>query len=381
MPHPVYVPCVNINDEIVQIVDLAITAGKPVRTGDVIAEVETDKAVIPVEAEQDGYVLKILCNIDDRVRVGSVMMWIGDSPDEVVPEPASEEAEKERTATTGALKPTAKARALLEQYKLDAEDIPHQGERLTAADVESFIAGQKGTMAAPGVVPVPDRQERVEPMPATPGRLQPLSAGEQGMVSTVTWHRDHAVSAYLEMAYDTRPWEEYAAAFADRHRFMFSPLLPLMAYRLIEIARDMPRINSTIVGDQRYHYDQVNLGFTVQVEETLYLTVVQRADGMYERRFVDALGEVQRHAIARKLGPDESQGSTVGFSSMARWAVNRHVPVLAPYTSLMVAHAAPERTNGAAAVLGASYDHRVLSGFDVVRVLQQLIQPPERTTS
>jgi len=143
----------------------------------------------------------------------------------------------------------------------------------------------------------------------------------------------------------------------------------------------MQRINSTIIGDQRYHYNQVNVGFTVQVEETLYLTVVQQADGMDERRFVDALGEVQRHAIAKKLRPDESQGATVGFSSMARWAVNRHVPVLAPFTSLMVAHAAPERADGAAAILGASYDHRVLSGFDVARVLQLLAQPAERTSS
>jgi len=47
----------------------------------------------------------------------------------------------------------------------------------------------------------------------------------------------------------------------------------------------------------------------------------------------------------------------------------------------MVAHAAPERADGAAAILGASYDHRVLSGFDVARVLQLLAQPAERTSS
>jgi pyruvate/2-oxoglutarate dehydrogenase complex dihydrolipoamide acyltransferase (E2) component len=196
------------------------------------------------------------------------------------------------------------------------------------------------------------------------------------MVSTVTWHRDHAVAAYLEMTYDQQAWEDYAAAFAERHKFMLSPLLPLMAYRLVKLARDIPKINTTLVNGQKYLYDQVNLGFTVQVGETLYLTVVQQADAMDDRQFIDALGEVQRHAMAKKLRPDESMGATLGFSSMARWNVSRHVPVLSPYTALMVAHSAPPK-GGQSAVLGASYDHRILSGHDVAGVLQELTQPPE----
>lgn len=196
------------------------------------------------------------------------------------------------------------------------------------------------------------------------------------MVSTVTWHRDHAVAAYLEMTYDQQAWEHYAAEFAERHKFMLSPLLPLMAYRLVKLALDRPGINTTLVNGQKYLYDQVNLGFTVQVGETLYLTVVQQADAMDDRQFIDALGEVQRHAMAKKLRPDESMGATLGFSSMARWNVSRHVPVLSPYTSLMVAHSAPPK-GGQSAVLGASYDHRILSGHDVAGVLQELTQPPE----
>jgi len=104
--------------------------------------------------------------------------------------------------------------------------------------------------------------------------------------------------------------------------------------------------------------------------------VVQQADSLDVRAFIDALGEVQRHAMAQKLRPDELQGATLGFSSMARWRVSRHVPVLAPYTSLMVAHSAPGREGGLA-VLGASYDHRMLNGADVSRLLQVLTEPPE----
>jgi len=375
MPHPVYIPCVNINDDIVLIVDVTVSAGDTVKAGDMIAEVETDKAVIPVEAEQDGYVLKVLCDVEERVKVGAVMMWIGDSPDEPVPEPVSKNPD-EGTARASSQQPTAKARTLLDKHKLNAGQIPHQGERLTARDVEAFIAGQGGIAGSVKAARVDIQQGSEELLPGTPGSLRSLSAEEQGMVSTVTWHRDHAVTAYLEMAYDQQAWEDFAAAFAERHKFMLSPLLPLMAYRLVKLARDMPKINATLVNGQKFLYDQVNLGFTVQVGETLYLTVVQQADAMDDRQFIDALGEVQRHAMAKKLRPDESMGATLGFSSMARWNVSRHVPVLAPYTALMVAHSAPPR-GGQPAVMGASYDHRILSGHDVAGVLQELTQPPE----
>ena len=375
MPYPVYVPCVNINDDIVLIVDIAVNAGDPVKAGDEIAEVETDKAVIPVEAEQDGYVLKTLCDVDERVKVGSVMMWIGDSPDEPVPDQVND-TPAEESPGAASLQPTAKARALLERYNLQAEQVTYQGKRLTARDIEAFMAGQDGAAGGGGTLPTQSRQGAEEVLPDVPGSLRALSAEEHGMVSTVLWHRDHAVAAYLEMSYDQQAWEDFSAAFAEKHKFMLSPLLPLMAYRLVTIARDIPKINTTLVNGQKYLYDNVNLGFTVQAGETLYLTVIQQADALDDRQFIDALGEVQRHAMAKKLRPDESMGATLGFSSMARWNVSRHVPVLAPYTSLMVAHSAPPR-GGGLAVLGASYDHRILSGHDVASVLQQMTQPPE----
>jgi pyruvate/2-oxoglutarate dehydrogenase complex dihydrolipoamide acyltransferase (E2) component len=146
-----------------------------------------------------------------------------------------------------------------------------------------------------------------------------------------------------------------------------------MAYRLVQLGRERPSINATVHDGQRYAYQSVNLGFTVQVGPTLYLTVVRGAQDMDARRFIDALGEVQRHALAHKLRPEESTGATLSFSSMSRWNVSRHIPILPPQTSLIVAHAAPKHAG--LAVLGATYDHRLLSGFDVAQVLQALSQP------
>jgi pyruvate/2-oxoglutarate dehydrogenase complex dihydrolipoamide acyltransferase (E2) component len=97
---------------------------------------------------------------------------------------------------------------------------------------------------------------------------------------------------------------------------------------------------------------------------------------MTEARFIEVLGEVQRRAMAHKLRADETSGATLAFSSMARWNVARHVPILPPHTAMIVAHAAV--SDSGKAVLGASYDHRLLSGFDVVQVLRALSRPPAR---
>jgi pyruvate/2-oxoglutarate dehydrogenase complex dihydrolipoamide acyltransferase (E2) component len=368
MPYPLHAPRVNNNDDVVQVVELNVNAGDFVKGGASVAAVETDKAIVEVEAERDGYVLKIVPELDERVAVGSVMIWLGDSPDEAVPE---EGVAAVRPASAGALRPTAKARVMLNKLGLDESQVPARGDRLTVSDVEAYLA-QQGA-AAPSA-PVAETRASVEPTPAVAGEFRELSEEAHGMLVTVQWHRDQAAAGYLEVEYDPAPWDEYAAEYARQNKLMLSPLLPLLAYRLVELARENPQINATVVNDRHYQYKPINLGFTVQADKTLYLTVVRDAQSMSASEYIQALGEVQRHAIAHKLKPDEASGATLTFSSMARWRVSRHIPILPPYTGLMVAHAAPKGSGRA--VLGASYDHRLLSGFDVAQVLQSLSQPP-----
>jgi pyruvate/2-oxoglutarate dehydrogenase complex dihydrolipoamide acyltransferase (E2) component len=369
----VYAPRVNNNDDVVRVVRLPVATGAHVRRGDIVAEIETDKSVATVEAERDGYVLQILCAVDDMVAVGGVLIWLGATTDEIVPATGQNGAAPAVGGSAGptAAGPTAKARALLTTYGLSAHEVAASSDRLSAADVEAHVARRGDLLAA--LLPDPGRSDAGERTSISAGDVRRLSVSERGMLRTVSWHRDEAVAAYLEIEFDSTPWEEQAAAFAAQHKLLLSPMLALMAYRLVGLARETTKINATIVDGQLHQYRHVNLGFTVQAGETLHIVVARDAGAMDAAAFVSALGELQRHAIGRKLRPDESQGTTVGFSSMGRWNVSRHIPVLAPYTSLMVAHAAPRP--GGAGVLGATYDHRILSGFDVSRVLNQLTRP------
>lgn len=371
MAASIHVPRINNNDDEVKLVELRVAVGERVTTGQVVASVETDKAVVDVEAPSDGHVLAVLGELDTQVRVGSVLMWLGTTADEAVPAAASPAA----TATDGGAAsdmPTAKALALLQQYGLGVADVKASGARLSADDVRRHAiarglsplrTGAAGNAPAAKAAPAPD----------VPGTLRPLQSHERGMLHTVNWQRDVATPGYIEMAYDAASWDQVAAAYGQRHQLLLNPLLPLMAWRLVHLATQNPKLNATIVGEQRHEFSAVNLGFTVQAGEVLYLAVVRDAAALGEAGFVTQLVDVQRRAAAHKLEPQELQGATLGFSSMSRWKVNRHVPILAPNTALMVAHTVGPDGSG---VLGATYDHRVLHGGEVAGLLRKLGTPP-----
>jgi pyruvate/2-oxoglutarate dehydrogenase complex dihydrolipoamide acyltransferase (E2) component len=362
MPVPVRTPRVNNNDDFVRVAHFYASPGSAVRLGDALADIETDKATFTVEAESQGYLLGFKAEIGDTVAVGSILAWIGDGPDEQLPvdDPAAPAAGRNGGG------PTLKAAILLAQYGLTAAEVRASGDRLTVADIERYIAGRPAAQ-----VKRPDTRSTA---PEEPGREVDLSRAERGMLHTVLWQRE-AVPGYVEIAYDPRAWEEYAAEFQRQHRLLMNPLLSLFAWRLTRIAAEQTSVNATLSGERKHLYEHVNLGFTVQSGSNLYAIVVREAEKLDAAGFVEKLGDLQRSAMRGALRPEDVSGATIGFSSMARWSVTRHMPVLLPYTSVMIAHSAP--VNGAAC-LGTTYDHRLLHGTDAFRVLQQLAQPPAK---
>ncbi len=179
------------------------------------------------------------------------------------------------------------------------------------------------------------------------------------MARTVLWHRDEAAAGYIELVHDPQLWETYAAEFQKTHGLLLNPLLALMAWRLAKLAAENPRLNATAATDGAYLYSQVNLGFTVQAGTSLYVVVVHDAASKSEAEFVRNLSDLQRAAMKRALKAGQTAGATIGFTSMARWNnVARHIPILIPQTSLMLAHSS--KINGLT-YLGASYGTTVCS--------------------
>ncbi len=365
----IHVPRVNNNDDEVTLVDLRVSCGQAVHASQVLASVETDKAVVDIEATADGFVIGLQAEPGALLRVGQPLMWIGSTADEAVPLPQGRNASE---ATGGIALPTAKARALLKEYGLQVADVVFSGDRLSAQEVLAHVAS-RGLQKRDSSARDPSAsRRRGEELPEVSGSAVPLKNHERAMLTTVTWHRDVAVPGYNEISFDAGVWQARSEAFMHENQLLLSPLLPMMAWRLVQLAKENPKVNATIVDGQRYEYGTCNLGFTVQAGDVLYLATVQDAWSLEEARFVQELVHLQRRAAAHELGPAETRNATLGFSSMSRWKVDRHVPVLSPATCLMVAHTVSAQGTG---VLGATYDHRVLQGAEVASLLRKLSKP------
>jgi pyruvate/2-oxoglutarate dehydrogenase complex dihydrolipoamide acyltransferase (E2) component len=364
MPSPLYVPRLNNNDDTVRLNGFLVEIGAKLRKGDPVADIETDKATFTVETEEDGYVLALIGEPGSTLNVGATLAWLGAEASESAP---STNGIHTPAALKEAIEPTLKAMILLAQFGLEASAVPASGDRLTAQDVERYIKNRRLNEQRSGSRTTAAVESPEESDPSVSGERVKLTAEERGMLRTVVWQRDYAVTGYVEIPYDPAPWEPYAAELQNRHKFLMSPLLASQAWRLARAARFYPKLNSTIVDGERYQYGPVNLGFTVQSGGLLFIVVIERADELDEKTFFDRLNALQRAAMKHTLKQNETSGNTITFTSMARWQVTRHMPVLPPQTALIVAHSAPF---AGAATIGATYDHRVLSGFEAVQALQ-----------
>ncbi len=373
MPWSVTAPRLNANDVSVRVTAIDVEVGDEVAAGEPLADLLTDKATVTITAERDGFVIALACEEDEVVAVGAPLLWMGESADESLPQEASPPQSVSPAATPNAATPTLKARGLLRRHGLSAADVPASGERLTADDVARFVALRPDTTAQASQAPIPTAPSAAAPVVPAPLKLEvattrhALEGPARGMLKTVCWQRDHAVPAYLEIEFDADAWAEAAARFGKRNRLLLSPLVGLMAHRLVQATQRFPDANATIDGDEKLRYASVGCASTVQAGDALFLVVIHDAQELDALTFVQRLTRLQKRAHTRKLSLQECSGATIGFSSLP--AVRRHVPVLAPNTALMVAHAS-------GGVLGATYDHRVLTGATVARILKFISTPP-----
>ncbi|TAN66906.1 MAG: hypothetical protein EPN20_06970 [Magnetospirillum sp.] len=336
------VPRLNANDDTVQVVRLLVAAGAPVRAGQAVAEVQTDKAVVEVEAPLAGIVLRLDVAAGDMVAVGRPLLWLGREGD--VP-PAEAAA---NLAPSGGI--SAKARLRMAELGLSPDAVAGEAGRVTVGRVEALAA------------------RRVPPAPAIDGERRALSPSQRAMVRMVGWQAV-AAPAYVEVPFDQTAWQARGRRFSGDHRLPFDATLGLLAHGLVGALEGYPLANATLVDGEIHAYGSVNLGFAVKTPSGLAMVVVRKAETLDALGLVRRLFDLQRAAFANRLTPDESGGMTVAFSSLG--LAVRHIPVLPPHTALIVAHAAHGAT------LGATYDHRLLDGAAVGRLLARLERPDD----
>ncbi len=360
--------------------------GETVAKGEVLAEIETDKATVEVEASVSGTVRRLLVGERSTVPVGAPIAILG-NPDEAIDAlsataPAATSAAPARSAAGAASSP-----ALDSSPSASSEGVPG-GVR--ASPVARRIAGERGIDlsnlhgSGPEGRIVKKDVLAISPTPsgaaAAAGEPIPLSRLRTAIGRRMQLSKQQVPHFYLTIDLDARNLVDLRAQLnavqAEDSRFSVNDFVIKAAALAL---RDVPGLNASLVGDALVRHAEVNIGVAVALDEGLLTVVVHQADG----KPLVQIGEEVRGMAARarqgRVRSEDVEGSTFTVSNLGMFDIDHFVAIINPPEAAILAVGSVRETpvvqNGQLVAglrlkVTLSADHRVTDGAEAARWLQ-----------
>nr|BBH91480.1 dihydrolipoyllysine-residue succinyltransferase component of 2-oxoglutarate dehydrogenase complex [Thermosporothrix sp. COM3] len=380
--------------------------GDPVRSGETLAELETDKVNVEVSADQDGVLQKILKHEGDTVGIGEVIGLIGEAaqpaaapPGEVEkPQPAATVSENQRP-------PSPLARRIAAEHNVDISQIkgssPHG--RVTKEDVIQYLEQNAQQPTAPVTAPPPPPERPTPPRPAAPPLMAPESpyrreervrmsrrrqtiaqrlVEAQHTAAMLTTFNEVDMSAIMDVR------KRRKEAFKEKYNVSLG-FMSFFTKAVVGALKAFPRLNAEIQGNEmviKHYYD---IGIAVGAEEGLIVPVVRDADRKSFAEIERDVADLAKRARAGKLTLEELQGGTFTITNGGVFGSLLSTPILnGPQVGILGMHKIEERpvvVDGQIVIrpmmyLALSYDHRIVDGSEAVRFLvkvKELLEDPE----
>jgi 2-oxoglutarate dehydrogenase E2 component (dihydrolipoamide succinyltransferase) len=366
-------------------------AGDSVAKGDVLLDVETDKAATEIEAQADGVLSSIEVPEGETVDVGTLLAVISADGEAVEAAPVAA-AVAEPAPAAGAPKPSGgglppkaaggklspAVRRLLKQHNLNIADIQGTGRdgRVTKENVLAFIAGKGAAAPAPAAVSADG-----ETIPFD--RIRKITA--EHMV------RSKATSPHVLQAIDI----DFTAVDADRvarkdawkkDKGYSLTYLPYMARAVCLALAEFPKVNASIEGEALKIHGGVNLAIAIDLNhEGLVAPVVRNASGLSVSGLAEAFSDLVTRAKTKKLTADDLQGGTYTLSNPGPFGTLFTAPIInQPQVGILSMDAVKKRAHVIESpagdmlgirpigVLAHSFDHRAIDGAYSAAYLQKL---------
>jgi pyruvate dehydrogenase E2 component (dihydrolipoamide acetyltransferase) len=376
-----------------------------VKAGDVIAEIETDKATMEVEAVDEGVLGKILvADGTEGVKVNDPIAVLVE-PGEAVPAgaaapaappaaaapalsaaPAAAPASPAPTvppaaASGGRVVASPLARRMAEQAGIDLARLTGSGPggRIVRADVEAAAKGGAPAPAAaapaPAATPAP-RPAAPAPAIAAPHRLVPHSSMRRVIARRLAEAKSTIPHFYVAMDIEVDAlWklgEDLNARSPKegdgKYTITLNDLIIKAAARAL---RRLPAVNAAWTDDATVLFDDVDISVAVAIPDGLITPIIRRADQKGLQTISAEMRDLAGRAKAGKLKPEEFQGGGFSISNMGMFGVSHFSAIINPPQAaiLAVGAAAPKPVvrNGELAVARVmtctlSCDHRVVDG-------------------
>lgn len=378
--------------------------GDVVKEGDIIAEIETDKAVQDFESEFDGVLLFQGVTEGNAAPVDSILAIIGPEGTDVSAivsgggKPAAkptektapaEKTEEKETATAAvatsndgkrvAVSPLAKKMA--EDKGIDIASLQGSGEngRIVKKDIENFKPSEKPAAEAKTSAAAQPAQPTLNFVAGetteTPNsqmrniiakRLAESKFTAPHYYLTVEINMDKAIEARKEI--NSLP--DTKVSFND------------MVIKAVAVAlRKHPQVNSSWAGDKIIHHGNINVGVAVAVPDGLVVPVLKNTDFMNYNQISAAVKDMATRAKTKALKANEMEGSTFSVSNLGMFGIETFTSIInQPNSAILSVGAIIEKPivkDGAIVVgntmkLSLACDHRVIDGATGAQFLQTL---------
>jgi 2-oxoisovalerate dehydrogenase E2 component (dihydrolipoyl transacylase) len=372
-----------------EVVAWHVAAGDAVTLNQVLAEVETEKAVVELPSPHAGTVLELLAQPGDTVAVGAPLVAIDTGGAD-----AAATVEQEKVSVLVGYGPAEAAPSRRRRRRgggrndhRSAPQPPQGGGRPLAAPPVRFAARQAGVDLAEvaghghdGLVTREDLAAHLESLapPATGAGREtraPVRGVQKHMAEAMVRSAAEAPQACVFLTVDVTPTVELVQRLRANRHFEGLHVTPLaLAARAVVLALELhPALNSSwdeAAGEVvTKHY--VNLGVAVAGPHGLVVPNVKDAQDLSLRELVGALDELTATARAARSTPEDLRGGTITLTNVGVFGVDPGVPILNPGEAAIVALGAiaarPWEFEGAVALrqvvtLSLAFDHRLVDG-------------------
>jgi len=404
--------------------------GDKVEVGDILAEVETDKATMEMEAFEEGTLADIYVPEGGKVVVGAAIALVladgekaGDKPKASAPATSTSTAELStpqarpsvssgrpltpmtpraraaalRSGGGGAagnvnagirVKSTPLARKIADArgVRLDAVKGTGPGGRIIAFDVENAPVG--GGANAPVIGASPVAAILPTPIAGMPETKVPLSGIRRVIAERLLASKTQIPHFYLTIEIDAAPMmafrKEYIAASGGKITFN-----DIALSAVARAAMRKPKVNAAFAGDAIIEYGSVNLSVAIAVEDGLVTPVIRDAQNLSLQQISAAVKDLALRARDKKLKPDEYAGGTITVSNLGSYGIEQFCAIVNPPQAAILAVGAivkkpvvnerDEIEIGHRMSITLSGDHRVVDGAvaaEYMSALRKLLESP-----
>ena len=375
-------------------------AGNQVSNGDILAEIETDKATMELENFDDGTLLKIFVEEGEEAEIGAPLAVVGEDGEEVpeieqsndqkdLPDPSlveSNEKQPEAFSTDEKqegpmrkerVKVSPLAKKMANQNKIDLNQISGSGPsgRIVKADIEVFLSSNKVN------VPI---SEFKDSRPSSnfrklSGKKVPLSNIRSIIAKRLLESKTSIPHFYLHREINALPLRlareainNKLAAQADDKNVRRISLNDIILKACAESIFSVPEINSSWGENEIIFHEDINLSFGVAVDDGLLTPVIPAAQNLDLLGISAQARSLIEKARNKKLKPDEMNGSTFTVTNLGMFGIDSFSGIINPPNAAILSIGASIKKPvvaqdgsiqpGETLSLGLSCDHRLIDG-------------------